>query len=159
MSFKLPLAPNPDIVESLETILDFMSIDGMVLNTSSGNEGIVRLAHSREFLLLTYFGQPIDSHPALLKKSVPAMNVVGAVDNDGRIWPKSNTAKYVNIYAPGVDLHLVGRDGRDNNEGSGYSGTSYCKVNTSVRLRFSTNDYCFKPALGSLQSRLIYIAK
>lgn len=43
MSFKLPVAPNSMVVEDLETILDSLAEEGMVLNTSAGNEGIVRL--------------------------------------------------------------------------------------------------------------------
>ncbi|KAJ5155787.1 hypothetical protein N7492_008590 [Penicillium capsulatum] len=115
MSFKLPVPPNRKIVEDLETELDSLSDDGMVLNTSSGNEGIA-----------------IDSHPALLKQKIPAMNVVGAVDNDGKIWSRSNTAKYVNLYVPGVDLRLVGKDGNDNNAGRGHSGTSYSCAGASA---------------------------
>lgn len=111
--------------------------------------------------LFTDVEQAINSHPALLKQTVPAMNVVGAVDNDGKIWAKSNTANYVNIYAPGVDLRLVGRDGKDNNDGKGYSGTSYCKPGPIVpfNVGLSANIHFFKLALESLQLLLISITK
>ena len=81
-------------------------------------------------------------YPQKLGEEMDDLVVVGAVDNNGELWEKSNRAPagakdYVQYYAPGVGINFVGREG---NEIQG-DGTSYgmghlldCSVPSSPKL-------------------------
>jgi hypothetical protein len=68
-------------------------------------------------------GAPVDGYPALYRDpsssvQVPDLLVVGAVDNTGLVWLKSQPAagnvyvgSYVEVYAPGVDISCANSAG------------------------------------------------
>lgn len=48
--------------------------------------------------------------------------VVGAVDNSGKVYENSNTADYVRLHAPGVEIPVIDHKGNTVK----VTGTSYC---------------------------------
>ncbi|KAI9759243.1 MAG: hypothetical protein M4579_002452, partial [Chaenotheca gracillima] len=68
---------------------------------------------------------PVDGHPALFgETAIPEMMVIGAVNNDGTLALKSQTASWVTVHAPGVKVECAWQPGPDLEPTKEATGTS-----------------------------------
>jgi hypothetical protein len=80
-------------------ILQQLVLQGAFIVTGSGNSAV-----------------PVDGYPGLYGDpnsavAVPQLLVVGGVDKTGGLYSKSQTASWVTLFAPAVDIHCATSDG------------------------------------------------
>ncbi|KAH7317427.1 peptidase S8/S53 domain-containing protein [Rhexocercosporidium sp. MPI-PUGE-AT-0058] len=111
-------------VRRFSFILQQLVLQGVFIVTGAGNSG---------FLV------PVNGYPALLsdpdhRVAVPQILTVGAVTNTGAPHEKSQTAPWVKVMAPGVNIHCAASDGGAKTRSSGTSDGNHALVILSKDL-------------------------
>ncbi|KAL6713987.1 hypothetical protein ACLMJK_008481 [Lecanora helva] len=133
LSWHLPTPPTDEQRETFQAMLESVIEADAIVVTSAGNTG-----------------STISTYPSRLASEIEDLVVVGAVDNDGTFWQRSNTAPaggrdYVTYYAPGVNIKSIG----PTNNVDTNSGTSQAAVQVTAMfayLRAANPDYNDIPA-------------
>ncbi len=109
------VSDDQEYIKAMRTILDAMLQEDVVVIIASGNEAKTR-------------SPDIDEYPALLRKDLPQLIVVGSVNVDGSPSHFSQGGQYLDISAPGSYSDTQGircATNRDTNSYALTSGTSY----------------------------------
>ncbi|KAL9035431.1 MAG: hypothetical protein Q9180_004866, partial [Flavoplaca navasiana] len=107
--------------EKFHDLVKELLANDVVVATASGNELMYKNPESED-------RTDIDDYPALFRKDLTNMIVVGATNNEGKTWPESQRGDLLDLSAPGDEIACARREG---NGLITHSGTSFATASVS----------------------------
>ncbi|GAA1080038.1 type VII secretion-associated serine protease mycosin [Kitasatospora arboriphila] len=100
-----------------------MSISGS--SAEAGVRDAVKYAVEKDVVVVASAGNTGGDHPVEYPSAFPGVVSVGAVDQQGNIWSKSNSGPEVTLAAPGVDIYsATAKSSSSYGKGNGTSGAA-----------------------------------
>lgn len=118
-----------NLAECLRYAVDHgVKVVNMSISGSSAEAGVrdaVKYAVEKDVVVVASAGNTGGDHPVEYPSAFPGVVSVGAVDQRGNIWSRSNTGPEVTLAAPGVDIYsATAKSASSYGKGNGTSGAA-----------------------------------